>query len=225
MRGVICLLLLVTVATGAEARCWNGENVSWYVDRHTASGEKYRHNESTCAHRTAKFGTKYKVTDRRTGRSTVCRVNDRGPNKWTKCEIDLNRHAARRLGITERGVVTAKIEVVSAPLVEKARAFLGTNPTGWSRVWCGRFMAMIAPELAAKVSNPNLARAWASLPRAAPQVGAIVVLARGKGGGHIGVVSGFDDNGNPRVVSGNHNRRVAESVYPKSRVIAYVSGG
>ena len=115
---------------------------------------------------------------------------------------------------------------VAAPLVEKARSFLGTNPTGWSRVWCGRFMAMIAPDLAARVSNPNLARAWASLPRSTPQVGAIVVLSRGRNSnaGHIGVVTGFDADGNPRVVSGNHNRRVAEGVYSKHRVIAYVGG-
>lgn len=54
-----------------------------------------------------------------------------------------------------------------------------------------------------------------------PQVGAIAVIGR-RGGGHVGVVSGIDSNGNPIVVSGNHNRTVAESVYPRSRVVAYV---
>jgi uncharacterized protein (TIGR02594 family) len=54
-----------------------------------------------------------------------------------------------------------------------------------------------------------------------PTVGAIAVLKR-KGGGHVGVVSGVDANGNPILVSGNHNKKVAETVYPKSRVIAYV---
>ena len=42
------------------------------------------------------------------------------------------------------------------------------------------------------------------------------------GGGHVGVVSGVDANGNPIIISGNHNRRVAESVYPKGRIITYV---
>jgi hypothetical protein len=39
---------------------------------------------------------------------------------------------------------------------------------------------------------------------------------------HVGVVSGVDANGNPIIVSGNHNRTVGESVYPRSRIAAYV---
>lgn len=110
----IAAILLCLVATAADARCWKGENVSWYVDKHTASGELYRHEESTCAHRTAKFGTRLRVTEKRSGKSVVCRVNDRGPNKWTKCDVDLNRHAAKRLGILDSGVARAKIEPVGA---------------------------------------------------------------------------------------------------------------
>lgn len=112
MRLSIAALLLCLFSAAADARCWHGENVSWYVDRHTASGEAYRHDESTCAHRTAKFGTRLRVTDRRTGRSVDCRVNDRGPNKWTKCDVDLNRHAAKQLGILDRGVAHADIVTV-----------------------------------------------------------------------------------------------------------------
>src|SRR5664279_2906093 len=55
-----------------------------------------------------------------------------------------------------------------------------------------------------------------------PRIGAIAVLTRGKNGGHVGVVSGIDANGNPIIISGNHGRRVGEGVYPRSRVIAYV---
>lgn len=108
-------------------------------------------------------------------------------------------------------------------LVERARAYLGGNPTGWRRVWCGRFMAMIAPDAAAKIRNPNMARDWAGLPHVQGRVGAIAVLSRGRKGGHVGVVSGFDERGNPRIVSGNHGRRVGEAVYPAGRVLAYVS--
>jgi hypothetical protein len=38
-------------------------------------------------------------------------------------------------------------------------------------------------------------------------------------------VSGVDASGNPVVISGNHNRMVAESVYPRSRILAYVMPG
>ena len=81
---------------------------------------------------------------------------------------------------------------------------------------------MLRPDLAAKISNPNMARAWAELPHTSLHVGAIAVLSRRRGG-HVGVVTGFAANGNPIIVSGNHGHRVGEGVYPKYRVIAYVS--
>jgi hypothetical protein len=46
--------------------------------------------------------------------------------------------------------------------------------------------------------------------------------AGGGPGGHVGVVSGIDASGNPIIISGNHNKRVAEAVYPRSRIYAYV---
>lgn len=54
-----------------------------------------------------------------------------------------------------------------------------------------------------------------------PRVGALAVMSR-RGGGHVGIVSGVDANGNPIVISGNHGHVVAESMYPRGRVIAYV---
>lgn len=111
----------------------------------------------------------------------------------------------------------------SYDLVERARAYMGGNPTGQARLWCGRFMAMIAPDAAARIRNPNMARDWAALPHVQARVGAIAVLSRGRRGGHVGVVSGFDAHGNPRIVSGNHGHRVGEGVYPAGRVLAYVS--
>ena len=108
-------------------------------------------------------------------------------------------------------------------LVSRARAYMGSNPTGWARLWCGRFMAMIAPGAAARVKNPNLARSWATLTRTSGRVGDIAVLSRGRRGGHVGVVAGFTARGDVMLVSGNHNRRVGEGVYSRSRVIAFVS--
>lgn len=111
----------------------------------------------------------------------------------------------------------------SSDLVSRARGYLGTNPTGWRALWCGRFMALIAPRAAAKLRNPNMARDWAELPHTSARIGTIVVLSRGRRGGHVGVVTGFDPRGNPIVVSGNHNKRVGEGVYDRRRVLAYVS--
>jgi uncharacterized protein (TIGR02594 family) len=110
----------------------------------------------------------------------------------------------------------------SGSLVSEARKYLGTNPTGRSSLWCGAFMDMVLTRTGHK-GGGNLAKAYASYGRrvSGPQVGAIAVMGR-KGGGHVGVVSGVDPNGNPIIISGNHNRTTAESVYPASRITAYV---
>lgn len=113
----------------------------------------------------------------------------------------------------------------SNALVTEARKYLGTNPTGRSTLWCGAFMDMVLKRTG-RAGGGNLAKAYASYGArvSGPQVGAIAVMRRG-GGGHVGVVSGIDPNGNPIIVSGNHNRTVAEAVYPRSRITAYVMPG
>jgi uncharacterized protein (TIGR02594 family) len=107
-------------------------------------------------------------------------------------------------------------------LVAEARRYLGTNPTGRRSLWCGAFMDKVLRETGHR-GGGNLAKGYLRYGRriSGPQVGAIAVMGR-KGGGHVGVVSGVDANGNPIIVSGNHNNTVAETVYPRSRIIAYV---
>jgi uncharacterized protein (TIGR02594 family) len=109
-------------------------------------------------------------------------------------------------------------------LVSEARKYMGTNPTARSRLWCATFMNMVLAKAGYSGTNSDAAKSFASYGRrvSEPRVGAIAVLTRGKRGGHVGVVSGVDKNGNPIIISGNHNKRVGESVYPRSRVIAYV---
>jgi len=106
-------------------------------------------------------------------------------------------------------------------LVSEARSYLGTNPTGRGRQWCGAFLDMVLKKTG-HAGGGNLAIAYARYGTrvSGPQVGAIAVMNH-----HVGVVSGVDPNGNPIIVSGNHNRTVAESVYPRSRIAAYVMPG
>jgi uncharacterized protein (TIGR02594 family) len=110
----------------------------------------------------------------------------------------------------------------SNDLVSTARKYIGTNPTNRRTLWCGAFMDKVLRENGFK-GGGNLALGYAKYGRrvSGPQVGAIAVIRR-RGGGHVGVVSGVDPNGNPIVISGNHNRTTAESVYPRSRIVTYV---
>jgi uncharacterized protein (TIGR02594 family) len=108
-------------------------------------------------------------------------------------------------------------------IVTEARRYIGGNPTGRSRLWCARFMNMVLKRSGHRGTGSDMASSFAHYGRrvSGPQVGAIAVIGR-RGGGHVGVVSGVDRRGNPIIVSGNHGHRVAEAVYPRGRVYAYV---
>lgn len=79
--------------------------------RYTANGERFNPNALTAAHRTLPFGTKVRVTHRKSGRSVVVRINDRGPFAKRRI-IDVSRGAARALGMTQAGVARVTLEVI-----------------------------------------------------------------------------------------------------------------
>ena len=76
---------------------------SWYGPgfhgRKTASGETFNTNDLTAAHRTLPFGTRVKVVNKRTGKSVVVRINDRGPYAHGRV-IDLSKASAQAIGIS-----------------------------------------------------------------------------------------------------------------------------
>ncbi len=109
-------------------------------------------------------------------------------------------------------------------LVIEARKYMGTNPTDRKQLWCATFMNFILARIGYSGTNSDAAKSFAYYGQriSKPRIGAIAVLTRGPRGGHVGVVSGIDSHGNPIIISGNHNDRVGEGVYPRARVIAYV---
>ncbi len=98
----------------ASGRVITGE-ASWYgpgfFGNRTANGEVFRPGTMTAAHRTLPFGTKVRVTNLWNGRSTVVRINDRGPFHGNRV-IDLAHGAARVLGLTASGIADVKLEVL-----------------------------------------------------------------------------------------------------------------
>ena len=91
---------------------------SWYGDHEagklTASGEVFRPQELTAAHRWLPLGTKVRVTRLGTKRSTVVTINDRGPYVGGRL-IDLSPAAARKLAMVDRGLARVRIDVISEP--------------------------------------------------------------------------------------------------------------
>lgn len=88
---------------------------SWYgpgfFGNRTASGEVFRPGTLTAAHRTLPFGTMVRVTNLNNGRSTVVRINDRGPFVGNRV-IDLGHGAAQQVGLVSSGIARVRLEVL-----------------------------------------------------------------------------------------------------------------
>ncbi len=105
---------LQRVATYSVARSLVGI-ASWYGRQHagrpTASGEIHSIHLRTAAHRNLPFGTMLKVTNLRNGRTSVVRVNDRGPFVAGRA-IDLSEQAARDLAMLDQGLAHVRLEIL-----------------------------------------------------------------------------------------------------------------
>ncbi len=88
---------------------------SWYGKkfhgRKTSSGERYDMYQMTAAHKTLPLPTYALVTNLENGRSTVVKVNDRGPFVGNRI-IDLSYAAAKRLGMVHAGTATVEVRSI-----------------------------------------------------------------------------------------------------------------
>jgi rare lipoprotein A (peptidoglycan hydrolase) len=88
---------------------------SWYSEKDqninelTASGEKFNDRDSTCASWDFPFGEKLLVINTLNGKWVVCRVNDRGPSKRLRREIDLSKAAFKKIANTDRGLTVVAV--------------------------------------------------------------------------------------------------------------------
>ena len=89
---------------------------SWYGTkfngRLTSSGEVYDMYELTAAHRALPIPTFVRVTNLDNGRSSIVRVNDRGPFHAERI-IDLSYAAAVKLGFHDRGTARVRVQAVA----------------------------------------------------------------------------------------------------------------
>lgn len=88
---------------------------SWYgSDFHgklTSNGERYNMWDMTAAHKTLPMNTIVKVTNRRNGKSTVVRINDRGPFVDNRI-IDLSKAAANKIDMIGTGTAPVSLEIL-----------------------------------------------------------------------------------------------------------------
>jgi rare lipoprotein A len=115
MRRALALFLVLAAPHGAAAdpvreEGFRGLATYYWHSQKTASGETYRPDGMTAAHRTLPFGTHVRVTHVRTKRTVIVRINDRGP--FTRgVVIDLSRGAAQALGMLAEGMATVQVQI------------------------------------------------------------------------------------------------------------------
>lgn len=128
---LIALTLLATLRSAAQSSYTQTGEASYYADkfhgRTTASGERYDKNKLTCAHLSLPFGTILRVTSLDNNRTTVVRVNDRGPFSPNRI-IDLSRRAAEALGIVAAGKGRVRIEVVGSDAFTETSGEVASEP-------------------------------------------------------------------------------------------------
>jgi hypothetical protein len=86
----------------------------------TANGEIFNNHDFTAAHTKLPFNTILLVTNLENGKSTVVRVNDRGPFAKKRI-IDLSRAAARKLGMINDGIIEVDIQELNVIQLSKER--------------------------------------------------------------------------------------------------------
>ncbi|MCC5887441.1 MAG: septal ring lytic transglycosylase RlpA family protein [Gammaproteobacteria bacterium] len=115
---------------------------SWYGQkfdgRPTASGEPYDMFELTAAHRKLPLPTYARVTNLENGRSTIVKINDRGPFHADRI-IDLSFGAAVKLGFADAGVARVEVEAITLddgpPLRLDQPILASTLTEGHGAIW------------------------------------------------------------------------------------------
>jgi rare lipoprotein A len=88
----------------------------------------------TAAHKKLPFNTKVRVTDLKTGKQVIVRINNRGPFIRGRI-IDLSVVAAKKLGTYDRGLAKVKIEAlrdipqIKQPNLSRAKATPTPSPS------------------------------------------------------------------------------------------------
>jgi rare lipoprotein A len=98
-----------------------------------AGGEVHAMESFTAAHRAIALHSILKVTDMKSGRSVLVRVNDRGPYVKGRV-IDLAKAAAEYLGYAGKGLTTVRLELAGNDKDPAQRYYIRLWPRGAGKV-------------------------------------------------------------------------------------------
>ena len=116
LKLITLLALAITLLTPTLAYAKSVHNASWYGGyfhgRKTASGEIYNKYALTAASNSHKMGTKLKVTNVKTGKSVIVKVNDTGAFTKYNRTLDLSQAAFQQIASLDQGVAKVTIQVL-----------------------------------------------------------------------------------------------------------------
>jgi uncharacterized protein (TIGR02594 family) len=208
----LCSAAMAASATPASARSHHGAGRhvhAHYASRHVGRHFAYRHNRHIAR------GSRWE--------RGVAQMQAGGFANANASLTGTGLAGTSMASNTMSGGMTNSGGFGSSDVVSEARRYIGGNPTGRGSLWCARFMNMVLARSGHHGTGSDMASSFASYGQrvSGPQIGAIAVMGR-RGGGHVGVVSGIDANGNVMLVSGNNRNRVAEAPVSRGRIYAYV---
>jgi uncharacterized protein (TIGR02594 family) len=197
----LCSVTLAVSATPASARSHHGRHArAYHAGHHARHYARHHHRQIARASRW-----------------------DRGVAQMQAGGF-ADANASTNSTLTPTGGVAVPSSFGSSGIVAEARRYLGGNPTGRGSLWCARFINMVLQHSGYRGTGSDMARSFANYGQrvSGPQVGAIAVMGRGRGGGHVGIITGVDARGNPIMISGNNGNRVREAPISRGRIYAYV---
>jgi rare lipoprotein A len=116
-QGLEAPLVATPSAPIKPLKAWTGV-ASWYgprfQGRETANGEQFDMTALTAAHPTLPFGSLVRITNPKSGKSLVVRINDRGPFVEGR-ELDVSYAVADKIGLIDGGLVRLRLELLEVP--------------------------------------------------------------------------------------------------------------
>ncbi len=155
MKRLIALLTVLLVCSfsllAEDAQAWQPGTViekgvaSWYTsdksESLTANGETFDPTSLSAAHKSLKFGTIVRVTNKDNGKSVDVRINDRGPYVDGRI-IDLTLSAAKQINMLDSGIANVELTLIFEPEIPESK-YNRAGDTGWYQIQVGVYSSLL----------------------------------------------------------------------------------
>ncbi|KAF5047878.1 Lytic transglycosylase [anaerobic digester metagenome] len=151
LTALLAVLLIASFAlTAADEPLQPGSVIekgiaSWYTtdksESLTANGEIFDANAMSAAHKSLKFGTIVRVTNRANGKSVDVRINDRGPYVDGRI-IDLTPAAAKQIDMLTSGISSVDLTLIFEPEIPESK-YNRAGDTGWYQIQVGAYSSLL----------------------------------------------------------------------------------